>query len=54
MAPAPAVASIGRLVGNMLFLLWCMGVGLALSVLSLFHLGRLAVGWPRASESVGL
>ena len=53
MAPAPAVALIGRLVGNLLFVLWCMVVAVALSALSLVHLWRLAAGWSRAPEFFG-
>jgi hypothetical protein len=53
MAPAAAAAPIGRLVGNVVFVLWCMVVAVALSALSLVHLGRLAAGWSREAEPFG-
>jgi hypothetical protein len=42
MVPAPVVDLISRLIGYLLFLLWCAAVAAALSVVGLFRLGRLA------------
>ena len=42
MAPAPVVGLISRLIGYLLFLVWCAGVAAALSAVGLFRLGRLA------------
>jgi hypothetical protein len=51
MAPANLVAPVFRLIGYLLFLVWCTAVAVALTVAGLVRLGRLAGrlgGWEPA------
>jgi hypothetical protein len=44
MAPAPWVGPIARVIGYALFLVWCAIVAVAISIVGLLRIGRLAVG----------
>ena len=51
MAPVPAIGLLARLLGYVLFVVWCAVVMVAAGVVSLVRLARLATLW-RGREAV--